>query len=179
MNSDIYLNGNLVGSRPYGYSTIVLDLTPYITSDGSDNVLAVRVNNFGSNSRWYAGSGIFRPVELVVQPPVHLATWSTSVLTPVVTNQLAKLRIQTTVNNTLPSVADAQLALSIKNSKGDDVATAHQTVKLQDVASTNVTFDVSVNQPSLWSPESPNLYYAHVTVTSGQQSDSVTEEIGS
>lgn len=51
MNSDVFFNGNLIGGRPYGYSTFEVDLSPYMRSSGT-NVLAVRVNNSGVTSRW-------------------------------------------------------------------------------------------------------------------------------
>ena len=50
MNSDVWLNGNLLGSHPYGYTAFAYDLTPQLKRTG-DNVLAVRVRNDGRNSR--------------------------------------------------------------------------------------------------------------------------------
>ena len=55
MNSTVWLNGSLVGNYPYGYSSFVYDLTPYLVK--GKNVLAVKVDNSRQpNSRWYSGS---------------------------------------------------------------------------------------------------------------------------
>lgn len=53
----VWLNGNLVGGWPYGYSSFRLDLTPYIKL-GADNQLAIRLDNPVDSSLWYPGGGI-------------------------------------------------------------------------------------------------------------------------
>lgn len=48
-------------THPYGYTTWEVDLTPYLNSaEEASNVLAVRIQTLGANSRWYSGSGLFR-----------------------------------------------------------------------------------------------------------------------
>ena len=69
MNSDVYINGHLLGNHPYGYTPFSYDLSPYLKKNG-ENVVAVRVSNEGKNSRWYSGSGIYRHVWMTVTPQV-------------------------------------------------------------------------------------------------------------
>jgi hypothetical protein len=52
MNSDMYLNGHFLGNHPYGYTSFEYNLSPFLNKDGRANVLAVKVNNYGRNSRW-------------------------------------------------------------------------------------------------------------------------------
>ena len=74
MNSTVYVNGQKVGNRPYGYSSFEYDITPYV-KDG-ENVVAVRVDNSDQpNSRWYSGCGIYRHVWLTKTHPVHVKHW--------------------------------------------------------------------------------------------------------
>lgn len=84
MGSSVFLNGVLLGVRPYGYVTFEYDMTPHLLFNGSDNVLAVHVVNYGDNSRWYAGSGIYRHVHLAVRPRVHVPLWGLHVQTTAV-----------------------------------------------------------------------------------------------
>jgi len=80
-NSEVWINGNYLGKRPFGYITFAYDLTPYLGAGG--NLLAVRVDNSHQpNSRWYSGSGIYRHTWLIVTNPVHIAQWGTFVTTP-------------------------------------------------------------------------------------------------
>jgi hypothetical protein len=58
MNSSVFLNGHMLGNRPYGYTTFEYELTPYLHA--GNNTIAVKVENLGRNSRYYSGSGIYR-----------------------------------------------------------------------------------------------------------------------
>lgn len=74
MNSTVYINGQKVGSRPYGYSSFEYDITPYVHE--GENVVAVRVDNSDQpNSRWYSGCGIYRHVWLTKTNPIHIKRW--------------------------------------------------------------------------------------------------------
>ena len=74
MNSTVYVNGQKVGFRPYGYSSFEYDITPYVRE--GENVVAVRVDNSDQpNSRWYSGCGIYRHVWLTKTNPIHVKHW--------------------------------------------------------------------------------------------------------
>ena len=74
MNASVYVNGSLVGRRPYGYVSFGFDITPYLNPLGEYNDIEVRVDNTEQpNSRWYSGCGIYRNVWLTCSPAVHIA----------------------------------------------------------------------------------------------------------
>ena len=56
-NAQVWLNGEYVGTWPYGYNSFRLDLTPFIQV-GKENLLAVRTDTEKWDSRWYPGAGI-------------------------------------------------------------------------------------------------------------------------
>jgi len=60
-NATVYLNGQRLGGRPYGYIGFSFDLTPQLVF-GGENVLAVRLAPEERSSRWYPGAGIYRHV---------------------------------------------------------------------------------------------------------------------
>ena len=78
----VWVNGRPAGNHKNGYTPFALDITNLLNPAGKENVLAVRVGNYGKNSRWYSGSGLYRDVELVVTDPLHVAQWGTFVTTP-------------------------------------------------------------------------------------------------
>ena len=81
-NSEVYINGTLVGFRPNGYISFQYNITPYLHFGAGRNVIAVKVDNSQQpNSRWYSGSGIYRNVYLEKMNPVHVAHWGTHVTT--------------------------------------------------------------------------------------------------
>ena len=74
MHADVFVNEAHLVSHPYGYTTFEVDVTDHLTTDASPNVLAIRVQSTGSNSRWYAGAGIYRHVHIAAIPAVHALT---------------------------------------------------------------------------------------------------------
>lgn len=157
MNSDVWVNGTYVGGRPYGYSTFWFDVTAYV-SFGAQNVIAVEVKNEGKNSRWYSGSGIFRPVTLTVTEPIHVVHWGPYVTTPVVSASSADVRIRTEVKNESDSSEMVTLQSTILDSNGAVVATDSQVSSISSTGSHEFDRTIAVSDPNLWSPDSPTLY---------------------
>ena len=170
MNSDVWINGHLLGFNPYGYTSFYYDLTPFINAE-SDNVIAVRVRNEGVTSRWYPGSGIYRNVWLVKTNPTHIRQWGVSVVTPEANVDLGKVIVQTEVDG---DRAKAELRVEILDAAGKVVATG-----TQKVTGEMTPVELSVAQPKLWNPETPDLYSAKVQLcVNGTVTDEVRQNFG-
>lgn len=92
----VYINGKEAGYWPYGYNTFYLDVTPYLNAGGK-NIMAVRLENDVESSRWYPGAGLYRNVHLIVNEDVHIPMWGTQLSTPVVKNDFARVRLNTSL----------------------------------------------------------------------------------
>lgn len=167
-NAAIWINGEHLGRRPYGYSSFQYELTPHLRL-GERNVVAVRVDNAGVSSRWYAGSGIYRPVRLLVTAPLHVAQWGTCVTTPEVSPARARVHVETTIINAdepaptpAPNPGACVLVSEIFRA-GRRVAEGHVDVKLQG-RQVGVIQDLEVPAPALWSPTEPALYDLRTTI---------------
>ena len=81
-----------------------------VPSPGGDsngaNLIAVRLDNPANSSRWYPGGGLYRHVWLVTTLPVHVAHWGVFVQTPAVSSNVAKVVVETTVDNQSALAAD-------------------------------------------------------------------------
>jgi beta-galactosidase len=165
MNSQVWINGTFLGTRPYGYSSFEYDLTPYVNIDGTANVLAVRVDNNQPTSRWYSGSGIYRNVWLTVVAPVHVTNSGVFVNAPSVSSASASVAVSTEIQNQSESSASATVTTTISDADGVSVAT--DTSPASDIAAnatTTVSQSLIVANPQLWSTDSPNLYQVRVEV---------------
>jgi beta-galactosidase len=173
MQTTVWLNGAEIGSNQYGYSPFGFDLTQNLKPVGEHNVLAVKVANLGKNSRWYSGSGLFRPVHLEITNPLRIAQWGVSVTTPEIHPDNAIVKVNIELLNSGPA-ADATVRVRIRDPRGKIVASSqtHRAVS-SDGMTANLSLDVP--KPKLWSPDSPLLYRAEVTVLSGNQSIDSTE----
>ena len=118
MNSTVFVNGQKVGFRPYGYSSFEYDITKYL-KQGS-NVIAVRVDNSDQpNSRWYSGCGIYRHVWLTRTSSVHVKHWGVHVVTDAQTGQV-KVAVDVEgknykVRNTVYDTAGKEVGMKVKN----------------------------------------------------------------
>lgn len=148
MNADVWLNGHHLGNHPYGYTPFGFDITPYLERSGK-NVVAVRLANLGRNSRWYSGSGIYRPVWLNVTRSTRFAQWGVAVTTPDVSAATATVDIGTTVEG---AVAGAALRVRIIDPAG------HVVAQDDTMAASMQTTRLTVKHPRRWSPDTPDLY---------------------
>ena len=169
MNSDVWLNGHYLGSHPYGYTPFYYDLTPYLKPIGQENVIAVKVRNEGKNSRWYAGSGIYRHVWLTVTNPVHVGTWGVYVTTPEVSESSATVKVNSTINNEQKSNSNISLVTTILDPSGKAVGNSQKNIQL--VAGKSIKDDqtITLTNPALWSLESPQLYKAVTEIKDGAE----------
>ena len=155
MNSDVYINGNLLGNRPYGYISFSYDLTPYLKV--GNNVLAVRVDHSKAPSgRWYTGSGINRHVWLTKTGNIYIPKWGTKVVTPKVSTKEALVHATIEVKSETNISQKARVLSTVLDSTNKVVATKESTIELADTKT--IAQDFSVENPNLWSPDSPNMY---------------------
>jgi beta-galactosidase len=164
-NSEVWINGHYLGKRPYGYISFRYELTPFLKYGEEKNVLAVKVDNSQQpNSRWYSGSGIYRNVWLVTTEKVHVGHWGTFVTTPEVTAQTAKVSVQTKVRNATPEDQPVTLRTVIVDWGGAQVAATESNATVPKDSIGEISQELSIADPVLWSLESPKLYKAVTTI---------------
>lgn len=157
-HAQVFVNGQKVGAWPYGYNSFYFDITPYV-KEGQTNILAVRLENFTEQSRWYPGAGLYRNVHLFVKSDVHIPIWGTYVTTPVVKEDYAKVNLKTRIQCSKKNKPlKIYIETNIKNDKGEVVATNE--AQLSEYDEDEITQNFVVKNPELWDTEQPNLYKA-------------------
>ncbi|QJE01827.1 DUF4982 domain-containing protein [Massilia forsythiae] len=184
-HATVWVNGRHVGGWPYGYASWRLDLTD-VVKPGAANVVAIRLDNPKDSSRWYPGGGIYRNVWLVKTAPLHVAQYGTFVSTPSVTPAAATVDVQVTLENhgaddEVQVATDVYLLDAAGRRSG--AALAHRDVsapaKIGVGRQVQLTQALTLAQPRLWSPSSPQRYVAVTTVTSrGRVTDVVETPFG-
>ena len=167
----VFVNGQKAGQHHYGYTPFTVDVTPYLYKDKKQvNEVVVKVDNSEQpNCRWYSGSGIYRHVWLETMPALHIAENGVFVTTPEVSTEKARVQVDVTVQN--ESQADRNATVV--------VGSAQLMVAVKAGESKTVTTTLFVNNPRLWSPESPTLYEAKVELKeAGNVIDNATAKYG-
>ncbi|HPT13512.1 MAG TPA: glycoside hydrolase family 2 TIM barrel-domain containing protein [Bacteroidales bacterium] len=157
MNSDVWVNGHHAGNHYYGYTPFEYEISQWLDF-GGDNVVAVRVVNDSVRCRWYSGSGIYRHVQLVVTPRLHIASRGIAIVTPEINANSATVEVTTTVINQSEISERAILVVNILDSKKKVVAKCENPFDLQAGLTATLKNKLIVESPRLWSPENPEMY---------------------
>jgi beta-galactosidase len=185
-NSYVYLNGQLVGNHPYGYTGYSYDITHLVHTDGhTPNVLAVVVQNQEPSSRWYSGSGITRHVHLTVANPLHIARWGTTVTTPDLAttdaSHFATVHVATQLSNDTGQASTVDLHYVVRDATGHAVADGSTSGVAVPAGGTTASADIRLDNPHLWSTTDPYLYTVQTTVAAtgtGAPLDAATVTFG-
>lgn len=165
----VWLNGHLVGGWPYGYNSFRLDLTPHI-KPGSDNQLAIRLDNPTNSSRWYPGGGIYRNVWLTKVSPVHIPQWGTFSQTKNVSSSSATIDLAVNIENQLAADQNIEIVTEVYALNNKLQRTGNKITTFPKASSTipagkkqELKNSVTIKNPLLWGPppsQKPNLYVA-------------------
>ncbi|MGJ8694222.1 MAG: sugar-binding domain-containing protein [Thalassotalea sp.] len=164
-HSKVWINGHLLGERPYGYAAFHYDLTPYLHNNEKENVLAVYVDRSRYiDSRWYTGSGIYRHVKLITTADINIPIWGTYITTEQVSAAKAQINVQTTVNNESNQTATLAVITNLMAPSGKIVTSASSKITLAAGENQELKQLLSVTHPQLWALNSPNLYTAKTLI---------------
>jgi len=167
-DSQIWLNGQLIGKHASGYSGFNLDISK-TAKLGADNVIAVHVDPRHFEGWWYEGGGIYRHVYLNVRTPVHVANWGTQIISEVPGgNQggdaLANVSIETAVVNESTAQANNVVKSEILGPNGSALTTLRGELIVAAGDQNKLYQHCTIAHPKLWSPDSPSLYHLRTTI---------------
>ena len=179
MDAEVFLNGQKLSSHPYGYTSFFVDLTPAL-KPGSDNILAVRVDNSHQrNTRFYSGSGIYRHVWLQATNAIHVADWGVFVATTKADAAAAAITAQTTVRNDSNGAQRVTVENEVVDEQGHTIARFSSDLDVPAKGENKMEQKIAVANPPLWSPEKPQScrLVTHV-VFAGRLVDQTTTSFG-
>jgi len=179
METDVWVNGNHVGDHKHGYTSFYFDITKFCKLPGNENLIAVRVVNRGMNSRWYSGSGIYRHVKLIVTNPLHIDQWGVQVTTPIVSGGESKVKVVTNISNEKNVKSNIEISTRLLDADNKVVGKSETSSSINGNDKTTVAQEITIKSPRLWSPDSPYLYKAEVTLSAnGKTEDMTTSSFG-
>ena len=168
-DSEIWFNGHYLGNHPSGYTSFVMDLTPFVEF-GKENILAVRVDPRVHEGWWYEGGGIYRHVWLTATEPLHVAHWGTYITSEVANvksnSPSAEVTIRTRIANESPIDQSCELATSVINPSGVEVAVVRSKATVKRGEEVEVSQLAKITKAKLWSCELPQIYRAITRIVS-------------
>ncbi len=177
--SEVFVNGTSVGKRPNGYVSFMYDITS-CAKPGEKNTVSVRVDHsLDADSRWFTGSGIYRPVHLITANPVHIGLWGVYCITEINKLGSAQVHVETTIENHWAQNADVVVQHELMDPDGSVVASGGKNVSVSKNADATLSLELKVPEPKLWDLKTPNLYQLKTTVSmKGQVIDASVTKVG-
>ncbi len=171
MNATVEVNGSKVMLQHYGYAPFEADITGFVYP-GQKNHAVITVNpSMQPNSRWYAGSGLFRGVEMVHTPKLHVAFGGLCGYTKKIeygsdgAPQTAYLHVSAEIKNELGENRLAEVTFALINDQtGETVKASRTLTQVEPLSLQTAYMTLTVDAPRLWDTDNPNLYRLQATV---------------
>lgn len=160
MNSMVYVNEMLAGKCPYGYSGFYVEISDFFEF-GQKNVIKVLTkNDMELTSRWYPGSGIYRNVNLLIGNELYIKADGVKVNTPDVAKEGALIHIETNLTHRWQGRKKAVLKTEIFDENQNLVDSDSYPFTIWSNEEKKLTQRIWIDNPKLWSIETPVLYSA-------------------
>ncbi len=141
-SAEVWINDQKAAFRPYGYTNFYVDIIPFLR-EGENEIRVIARNADQPNSRWYSGTGIFRPVWLYVFEEKHILMNGVKIDTISIHSPSIRVRVETSV----PGDAEVQIL------DGE---------RCMAYAEGRSPFEINLPEAELWSPDNPRLYTCRV-----------------
>ncbi len=157
-DAHVWVNGKFVGNWPYGYNAFRLNVSDALTL--GDNIIEVSLNNLDESSRWYPGGGIYRPVHLFMRDKAYISDWHTQLI-PIIGVIIDKTKAEDAIlhiNTQIIGEGAETIKVELIDENNSIVSEVTSSITQAD------NINVKLTDAHLWSPESPYLYIARVSI---------------
>lgn len=175
MNSSVWINGHFLGNRPSGFTPFWYDISPYVVTDeAGKNVIAVKADTtLQPYSRFYHGTGIYRPVSLIATDALHIDLWGVTAVTESISESQAMITVKTDVRvGAFPETKwygfgaepqqnasmECMLETTILDCNGRTIAQTVEAISILNFESHTIRQTLTVAEPKFWSVGTPSMY---------------------
>ncbi len=175
-HTQVYVNGQKAGEHIGGYSAFTIDITAYLKND-HQNELLVMVDNAHDkdipplSADFTFFGGIYRDLFLVETTKVHFnildyGSKGIFIKTPEVTSEKATITIKGSIRSTIEKHGKYSIQYTIFDPKGELIVqkTSNVSLKKEDTIAPFNSSPISIQNPDLWSPDTPNLYGLEIAI---------------
>ena len=148
-NAEVYINGKKAAYRPYGYTNFYVDTEGLLKYEAQNEIRVIARNSDQPNSRWYSGTGIYRPVYLWMGDKKYIP--------------VNGIKIHTVSYE--PAVVEVEIETSCPGMVNVEILGKEHTVLKKEIENTGNTsvFRMEIPNAKLWDCDHPNLYTLRAT----------------
>lgn len=167
MLTEVFLNKSKIGYHPYAYTGYLCDMTGALQP--GENTLLISTQARQPSTRWYSGGGIFREVGIWTGGKAHIRPWDLFIRTPVVGREKATVRVEADVTSAADEPICASVQVVLQAECGCEVARGEAKVEIPARGCEKAVLEMTIENPKLWSCETPALYTALASVCVGAE----------
>jgi len=187
--TDVFVNGQHIGQHTGGYTAFIFEITGYLNFS-QPNIIAVKIDNrynpdippLSADFNFYGG--IYRDVWLIETSPVHIdnlnyASPGVFISTPIIHEKSAQININGKIINETSFPQNIKIINKVSDESSNEIFSTESDLTIK--AFSFADFEVSnvINNPKLWSPDSPYLYKVFTKVVkNGEPLDEVVNPLG-
>ena len=175
MNTEVELDRELVSQHPYGYTPWLVDLTGRLTP--GSHTLKIKTQSRQPSTRWYSGGGLYRGVSLWVGEETGILPWDLFVTTPEADAERALVKVEIMLSTAAAQAKDAVITARVADAAGNTVAEGELHTRVRPGEKAKSGLWMTVENPALWSPDTPNLYTLRVKVSVAGQAEEEAETL--
>lgn len=190
--ADVFVNGAFAGRHKGGYTAFNVDITPFVKLDGTENVIALMVNNAPNlflpplDIGYTIYGGVYRNVHLVTTEKYHFSmndhgALGVYVTMPNLENQLPIIKVKVKISNEFPLFNYLLISNKLFDAKNNLVASFKQKITIDGKQDSSYEImSEPINQTVLWSPELPYLYRLEtklMNISESQTIDSISNSV--
>lgn len=153
--SKVYVNHQYAGGCMNGYIPFIVELSPYLKEGKNEISVICRTYR---DSRWYSGAGIYRNVWLLTSGQAHFTYGKSFVSTKRISDQHADIEVSLVLKNDSFETKYGKLSMTVTDRNGGAACRSFRTVTLFPGEEKTVRQRLTVENPDLWSCETPDLY---------------------
>ncbi len=150
---EVFVNGEKAAYRPYGYTNFYVRLNDFVDEEKENEIRVIAHNDDQPNSRWYPGTGIYRPVWLFTGGETRIPVNGIRIRT--LSYKPAVIQVEADTRGL------GKLSVEILPDGQDNVVACAEAEVAEAEATT--TFKIEVPSAKLWNPEDPHLYTCKVS----------------
>ncbi|MFI3326221.1 MAG: glycoside hydrolase family 2 TIM barrel-domain containing protein [Clostridia bacterium] len=163
MNATTYINGEKLGKYPYGYTAVTYDISDYV-KEGENKISVFVDNEKQPGSRWYSGTGIYRPVTMHISEKVHLDKYDFVVKSTQTNDNEATVEVDVKLFNKFKDSVPYTLTFDFYNEKSELIESKDLFASIGNNCTADKAYKTVIKNPELWCFENPALYTCNVTL---------------
>lgn len=177
--TEVFINEVLVYKHYNNYTSFLIDITKYLKPKDKNVILVHADTSIKPSSRWYLGAGIYRHIWLHVGDILHIKPWELHVISKVLEDNKALIKIKTCLKKTLEEDVRGKICFQVLSREGEILKEKWEDYHINNTHEKYVYSEFELENFRYWDIEDPYLYKLNAKIfLDGREIDNASTNFG-